>query len=84
MFDKPIRYWAVTGRVLFDDEDTGHVFGPCTEDEATTSMLRHLLEDNGHTAKEIEERMNDENGCGAVICCVFSSESPIRLERQNP
>lgn len=32
--EPPLKWWAIIGRFLFDDEDSCQTFGPCTEDEA--------------------------------------------------
>lgn len=63
-------YFAITGRVLFDDEDTTHTYQASNEDEACSAFKEEMLEGiaDGPTP-------DDE----VVINCILKSETPIEI-----
>lgn len=77
-------YWAITGRIPFDDEDTPFVTQvPCTRGEAETSFRNLLI--TGELKNEAEDALRERLGIDAFtdlvdhvyIISMFRSETPI-------
>lgn len=79
-----VCYWAITGRIPFDDEDTAFATPrPCTEDEAVAAFRQWMLDEALGDSSEQELR----DRCGAptsqpledsvYITSSFYSDSPI-------
>lgn len=80
--DQPVAlYWAVTGRLHGDDEDTGIAFRTpfASKKEALLSFVREIRAINGYAEDQLElpnDIGGDQNG-NVYINAVFSSRLPI-------
>lgn len=74
----PLRYWAVTGRIPGDDEDTCHIFQVLNREEALVSfeaaMYANMSEDE---AEQTRESVRNEHGQSVFINSVLASNAPI-------
>jgi len=73
--DKPVRYYAVTGRVPGDDEDTITTGTANDDDHAREQFIEAVMAARKITREELIA--NDE---GMIINTVVSSDSPITIE----
>lgn len=77
-----ILYWAITGRICGDDEDTLLVYGPCTWDEANSSFRHDMRLEAGLPTLDGEpdsdEVLNSEpEGVAVFFTSACCSTSPI-------
>lgn len=74
--DKRLRYWAVTGRIPGDDEDSLYVFHVATREEALEAFAEAMWEDepDAETARDAVIR---EHGQPVFWNSVVVSDSPI-------
>jgi hypothetical protein len=77
-------YWAFTGRIPFDDEDTPFVVSkPCTEADATNSFRTWMIstalqtESSEDLVNCVEARDGAQLSDYVYITSVFRSDSPI-------
>ena len=87
MSDETLRYWAITGRIPFDDEDTPFATPqPCSREEAVQGfkqwMVDTALGEGGDLEEEsLRSRMELLEGQdlteGVYVISTFCSDSPI-------
>jgi hypothetical protein len=82
--DHPVaRYWAVTGRMHGDDEDTGIAFEkPCVSlEDAHERFALKMRIMSGYTGKALDREIvgDDEQPTNVYINSTFSSLAPITL-----
>lgn len=69
------KWWAITGRVIGDDEDTLHVVRAATRQAAVRMFWLRLMREEGFTDDELAGRdMFDDSWC---VNTVVSSWTPI-------
>lgn len=71
LHDPDVKYWAITGRIPGNDEDTGGTYGPCTEAEAIAAFTSEQQE-----GKDLEH-LRARYGYTIFITCKFSSTTRI-------
>lgn len=69
--DPDVKYWAITGRLPGEDEDSGGTYGPCTEAEAEDAFTAE--QQDGEDLEGIKAQYGDT----IFINCKFSSATPI-------
>lgn len=73
------NYWAITGRVCGDDEDSAFVYGPCTRDEAIRAFRIDMREVSNLPTLDGEPDpiRDDPEGVIVFVNLVFRSDMPI-------
>lgn len=75
------RYYALTGRIPGDDEDTQLAFSYPLDnrDHAIDAFKLRMLQDTRLSSQEIED-LESEHGAAVFVNSICSSESPIIIE----
>ena len=79
--DTPLCYYAITGRIIYDDEDCLFIYGPCAKDQAVEAFKADMLK----LADLDEERLQDYRRDMAIgphdfpgyVNTIVKSDSPI-------
>jgi len=75
-----VKYYAVTGRIPGDDEDTTLLLGQCaSRGVARIKFQDELVRDQRLTPTEVDHLMQ-EHDCICFINAVLSSDTPISEE----
>lgn len=72
-----LRYWAVTGRLPGDDEDTLCVFNVATRQEAIDAFEQAMYEAE-IDPEETRERVFGEHGQYVFVNSIVVSDAPIQ------
>lgn len=73
---QPLRYWAVTGRIPGDDEDTLHTFHVATRDEAMEAFEEAMWADEPDPETG-RENMRKEYDTTVFINSIVVSDTPV-------
>lgn len=77
-----MTYYAITGRINGDDEDTLHIYGPCAKSEAVAAFKEDLIEESHCSRETLQEIAKDIHGDSSkfpgYINSVVQSDSPIK------
>lgn len=74
-------YYAVTGRILFDDEDSIFVFSAKNAEDAMKIFEQRIIEADGRTVKQLKAA--NEGSTGVIVNAVLVSDSPITFLSQH-
>lgn len=85
MTAEPHRYWAITGRIPYDDEDTPFATPqPCTREEAVEGFKQWMVDtalsegDDEEALRSRMELLTDQDLTdGIYVISSFCSDSPI-------
>lgn len=69
------QWYAITGRVCGDDEDTVLIFEADSKEDATREFIEQMWEMDGRCAEDREAAENE--GAGIFINSVVRSSTPI-------
>lgn len=76
-------YWAITGRLCGDDEDTPHTYGPCSRSVAHDGFCADLHEEAG-LPEILDSGVGPDgdaiDGVTVLITSVFQSATPIEIQ----
>lgn len=78
-----MKWWAITGRVDGDDEDTGAVYQADTQAEAE-EMFRHDMRDANDLTDADLQQMEHAAGRSIYISNVFESDTEISIVHKGP
>jgi hypothetical protein len=77
-------YWAITGRLVGEDEDSAAIFGICTEAEAKQQFIDSMIAEEDEPIEDIRERIGlSPNDSCVRITTVVHSYSPIAIHDQT-
>lgn len=73
-------YYAVTGRIPGDDEDTCLAFGPCKNRDQAIQVfkVRMIFDDKGLTSEDCRA-LEAEHGTAVFVNAILCSASPITV-----